>query len=767
MKKVIRLIILGLALFPICTFSQTPNQVIALNPAKGYDGVKPLPFVKLFYSTTDSLVLEWGTAVPSGGGFIKIGSATGTYSWYIPVSAGAKRVSFIPGKNTLSVASGQPSGLTTGKYFALLTNASGLTLTDIQNSAKSNAAIVFSNEIQFIMEAPSAPTPIDPKGISTSSTPLFNWSSISGVPAYWIIVSSTPFIVKTDSLNNVTVQGANIVWDYISTDHIATYGQISPSSPFTHQAIPLFPGNTYYYTILNMFDATDVTFASSVFGGIVSFTYQSDVSIAVPNLVAPADNQSFPGTNTVRFQWDPVPGANSYGIYLYNRVTQFAGSPQELDLPMWNGTSTNTVIDFAARQNLMKGKYVWFVVPNTATGAGNQSVRRTFLYDVPMSALTVRLRNAADGSELVNYSVAINSTTGGYTPSVPYIVSNSSSITDSIPTDVYQFTAKKVGYFDSTFTLAVSGSKQDPTLINLYVRQYPASFSGKVVDQTGLAVQNATVQLTNISTNAVSSISTSTDGSFSLGIPQASYRLNISKPGYLSPPQTTLTIDQSQVIVSTPYTLTADNAVISGKVVNDNNEPVQLALVRATKGASVQEVSSNGNGFYSFQLSSGSWTLETSKSGFVSPVPATVNLATGDNLQNQNLILIPRANQLSGTVYRVITTGTQNTLTPFANATVTASPVSGQVVTAVTGTNGQYSMSLRTGSYLISVASQGYTANTTPQVTLGVGQTLGGIDFTMNPNPSSVSGIVTETNGAPLGDAIISNGSASTTSLPS
>eukprot|EP00825_Cyclidium_porcatum_P025007 TRINITY_DN27309_c0_g1_i2.p1 TRINITY_DN27309_c0_g1~~TRINITY_DN27309_c0_g1_i2.p1 ORF type:complete len:263 (-),score=7.88 TRINITY_DN27309_c0_g1_i2:80-868(-) len=249
----------------------------------------------------------------------------------------------------------------------MITNSSGKTLTAIQAEAKSNSSIVLSNEIQFIMESSNAPTPTGPKGTITTSTPLFNWSAISGVPAYWIIVSSTPFVVKTDSLNNVTVQGANIVWDYISTGSQATYGQISPSSPFTHEAIPLFPGNTFYYTILNMYDETDVAFASSVFGGVVSFTYQSAVSIAAPNLVAPAENKSFSGTSSIRFQWDPIQGANSYTVYLFNRVTQFAGSPQELDLPMWNATTTNTVIDFAARQNLMKGKYVWFVVPNTST----------------------------------------------------------------------------------------------------------------------------------------------------------------------------------------------------------------------------------------------------------------------------------------------------------------------------------------------------------------------------------------------------------------
>lgn len=757
MKKVILLVTLWLSFLPLTLHSQTASQIITLKPAEGYDGVRSYPVVKLFFAATDSLVLEWDKALPAGT-VLRIGSSTGNYSWSYTLAAGSKRAAFIPGGGSLQ--------LTTRRYYAIITNSSGKTLSSIQTDAVNSSSIWFSNEIQFIMESPSAPTPTAPRGTITTSTPVFQWNTIPGVPSYWLIVSSTPFVVKTDSLNNVTVQGANVVWDYIVSDNLATYGQISPYSPFTKSAIPLFPGNTYYYTILNLYDPTDVSYASSTFGGVVSFTYQSDVSISVPQLDLPADNQTFPGTATIRFQWDPIPSANSYTIYLFNRVMQFAGSSQQLDLPMWNSTTTNTIIDFAARQNLLNGTYVWFVVPNTATGAGNQSAKRTFYYSTAMGVFTLHLKNAADNNDLINYSVDVNSTTQGYSPAVPYIVSNSSSMSDSIPGDVYQFTAHKTGFFDSTFTYLVNGTKSAKTDVYLYVRQYPSSVTGKVVDQAGNALQGAGVQFTDIITQASSTIYANSTGSFSISLPKATYYVNVSLAGYLSPAQTTVTVDQSQIIVSQPFVLTADNAAIAGTVLNESGAPVQLAVVRATKGSSYQEVTSGGNGNYSFTLSSGTWTITVSKAGFVSPNPLTVNLATGDNLQNQNLALTSRANQVNGTVYKISSSGSQNISIPFAGATVTAVPVSGSAISGTTNSGGQYSLNLPSGSYQIISSAQGYTAANTPQVTLAVGQTMNGVDFSMNPNSCTVTGVVADQSGAAIGSALISDGSFSATSLP-
>jgi hypothetical protein len=749
-----RSLYLCLTIFLLTSLSFSQQSNIILQPTMIQDQGQPTLSTRLFFAAGDTVLLKW--APQYSGTKFRIGTSTGNYN-LAEVTVSGTSSSFIPSTLTPS--------LSTGKYYGIITNSSSKTLAGIQSDAAASTSIGYSNEIQFAVESPTAPAATSPRGTTTSGAPLFQWNAIPGVPAYWIICSSTPFVVRTDSVtNNPVVQGANVVWDYIATGTSALYGTLSPSSPFTKYAIPLFPGNTYYYTILNMYDVSDVAFASTTFGGIVNFTYKSEATIAAPNLITPLDSAVIQGASTIRFQWDPVANANSYTVYLFNRVSQFNGTNQSIDLPVWNGSTTNTQLDFNAKTNLYNGKYVWLVIPNTATGAGNASVSRIFNYVVPMSRFKVVMLNSLNSNMQTNYQVQINSTTGGYAPSVPYIVTNAVSLYDSLPSGNYQFTAKKSGFFDSTFTASVNRGT-DTTLVILYVRPYPSTVSGGVVDNKGASVSEATVQFINVFTNAVYNATTASAGTFSINLPQGTYKITASKAGYLSPASTTVTVDQGQLTISKSFVLTLDIATISGKTLNDAGSAVQLASVKVSTGTISQEAISDGTGSFSFTLSSGTWTLETSKSGFVSPAATKVILASGDNKTNQNLILTPRANQVTGTVSRIIYSGTQSNLVAYAGVTVTATPTSGQPVSAVTGSNGQYLLNLSSGTFTITVSVTGYTSAGTKQITVTVGQTVSDINFTLTPNPSSAAGVITATGGTSLEGAVISNGTVSTTSL--
>lgn len=746
---------LHLSLFLVFLFLTVPllSQTMILEPPRGYNQGGSTPVIKVFYGSGSEVVLRWSKNLSGTQNRFRVGTSSGNYGLGA-VNVSGVTSSFTPG--------GAPLSLSTGRYYGLITNSAQTTLSGIQSNFNSTSGIDYSNEVQFVVESPIAPTPSAPRGSITNSTPQFQWNSIPGVSAYWIIVSSTPFVVRTDSTGNPSVQGANIVWDFITTNNSAQYGTISPSTPFTQSAIPLISGTTYYYTVLNMYDPTNIAFASTVFGGVVTFTYQSSTSLAAPNLVSPAANTIFYGSQTIRFQWDVVPNANSYTVYLFNRVTQFAGSQQEIDLPLWNGTTTNNLIDFPARLNLIKGKYVWFVIPNSITGSGSASQTRIFNYEVPTAKFRTRAISSVDNTNLTNFEFSIASTTSGYSPAVPYVVSNSSSYTDSIPVDIYRFTGKKQGYFDTTVTVSLSQTAL--TEINFVMRPYPSIVSGTVRDQSNATVSSASVKFTNNLNGSVTSGATSSSGTFSFTLPKGSYSAVASKPGYLSNTAVQVNVDTGQIVLSSPIVITLDAATISGKVVNDENAPVQLAIVKATKGSETQEVSTNSTGNYTFNVSSGTWVLEVSKTGFVSPANRTLTLNTGDNLQNQNFTLVPRANQVTGFVYQVSASGTGQV--PVSGVTVTATPVSGPTVTTVTSANGQYTLSLKNGSYTISVAQTGYTPSNPTQLTLTVAQTVSGVNFTLTPNPSSVNGLVSDLSGAPLSGATVTvQGVATTTTL--
>jgi len=748
--KILAICLILCLIHPGVTFSST----IRLNDPMGYISTNPNPVVKYFFNPPDSVILTWSKSVSIPNFCIKIGNSPHNYNLgSIPLNG--NRGGFIPAN--------LPFNLPTGKYYGRITNSSMNTYESIEQDWEQYPdSIETSNEVRFVIQAPYAPYAVAPRGDITNATPVFQWNPVAGVPAYWIIVSSTPFTISTDSLDNISVSGLNIVWDYITTETSATYGLISPVSPFTQSAIPLIPENTYNYTILNLFDPTNVAFASSVFGGCTAFTLHSPNTLLPPNLEAPPDSSVFSTTPVIRFQWDPVWNANSYSIHLFNRVKQWGGNNQEIDVPVWSTSTTNTIVDFPAQVNISKGKYPWFVIANSSSGAGSMSSTRIFNYTCPTGVYRVSATSVEDSSALMNFQFTIHSTTGGFSPTIPFTVSNSTTYTDSIPVDSYIFTASKPGYFDSTVNISILEG-QTKNYVRFRLRAYPVTANGIVKDTSNNPVSGANVSFTNILNNSVLSIATSSSGNYSILLPKGNYSVTANKPGYLSPPAISISADSDNIQIPL-ITMTYDNAVISGKVFNDNNEPVQLANLNAVKGTVTQQAVTDGSGNYSFNLSSGQWTLAVSKTGFISPASKNYNLSPGDNIQSQNFTLIPRANQVNGVIYKLVTNSLgQTSPVPFPGITVTGSPGSGQPVTAVSNASGQYTLNLGSGSWSINASQSGYSSGNPVQMTLTIAQTISGVDFTLAPNPCTVAGTITDPGGMAIDGAVVFVQNISTT----
>lgn len=731
------------------------GQNVLLSPAKGYflDNPNTLKF-KLMFAPTDSLIFNW--SFPGGGSpsnlKMKIGAAPGYYD-IVETGVSNKRFSTKPGN--------APLNLSTGRYYVIFTNSTATSLNEIKADYLANpSTIYYSNEVQFIVEAQTAPVAASPTGATEDPTPLFEWTSIPGVPSYLLIVSSTPFEVVTLPNGEISIEGANVVWEYITNQTSIQYGEVDPNAPYNLLPLPLIPGTEYNYSIINLYDPEDIAYASTVFGGIVAFTFNGESTIEAPNLVSPTDQSVFYGDETITFQWDPVANVNNYTIYLYQRVTTFAGNDQEVDVPIWNSTTTNTQVDYPARTTLSKGKYVWNVLTSDDQGAGNISETYLFDYVLEVGTFSVTSRSTRDNTNLLNFQVEVNAVEGGVSPANPFVISNSQSYTDSLVVGTYEFTVSKSGFYDSTHTVTITPDGITSTI--LWMRPYPSVISGEVLNQNGVAVNNANLHFDNILTGENFDVVTNSDGEFSATLPKATYSLQASKAGYLSADEILITADEDQVVLSEAIILTLDNAFVSGKLLNDLGSPVKQANVLATREGITQQVSSNSNGNYSFTLSSGDWTITASKTGFISPTPMPLSLNTGDNLQNQNMVIIPRANQVTGFVYRVTTGGT----TPFSGITVTATPSSGSAVTATTSQTGEFNLSLRSGTYQLTAARTGFTSSDPVQLTLGVGQTISGLSFNLTPNPSSISGIITLPNGSSVsGATVYTNSGVTTTTL--
>ncbi|MFA4923954.1 MAG: carboxypeptidase-like regulatory domain-containing protein, partial [Ignavibacteriaceae bacterium] len=731
-------------------------QTFITEPPKGYVSGNTTPRIKIFFKPTDSVIVAWNKSFDASNVKFKIGSTTGNYN-LSSLTTGGTRLGFIPQNN--------PPNLSVGRYRALVTNSTKNTLSEIKADNLANPATIdFSNEIEFIVESPNAPLAEEPIGSIKNSTPTFQWKSIPGVRAYWLIVSSTPFTVVTLPNGDVSVEGANVLWNYLTTGTSVQYGSINPNSPFTVQAPPLIAGNEYHYTILNVYDEYDITYSSAVFGGVVSFTYEATASIQPPTLISPIDSAYFYADKNITFQWNSVPDANGYTVFLFQRMSSFAGNEQQIDIPIWSSSTTNTSIQLPARSMLTSGKYIWFVVPRDNSGSGNKSAVNLFNYIIDLGKFRVQAKSSIDSSNIIGFKVFANSLSGGVSPPNPFIVTNSISYSDSLVLGTYEFIGQKSGFYDSSYVTTINSSTIND--FTIYMRPYPAKVSGRVVDQTGASLSSALVKFRNLLDGDVQTVTTIVDGSFNVSLPKGTYSLQASKPGYLASSPTTITLDVDQLIIPTAIAIRADNASITGNILNDESKPVQLVNIIAKQGAVTQQTSSDNSGNYFLNLSSGQWIIEVTKDGFISPSPKIYTLTTGDNLQNQNFTVIPRANQVVGNVYKVTKTVTGETgSTPFDNITVTATPSSGPTVTTLTNSAGQYTLSLKSGSWIISTASSGYTSskNIELNLNLGVAETFSGINFTLTPNPCTISGTTVKPDGSGLADVSVSTSINATT----
>lgn len=736
-----------------------PDAVTAQSSVILFPTKNELKAVSVFFRPNKNITFTWSPTV--AGARLRFGTLPGIYT--------AKATAVTGSSINLRADS---ISLPVGRYYAVLTNSDSTSMTGIQAHAKNNASIAYSNQVEFIIESQTPPTALAPIGNEPNPTPLFRWTSVPGVSAYMVLLSKTPFQVTRDpATGDLSVVGASLIWRYVTTNTSAVYGSVNNSASYVNvPPPPLVSGNEYNYTVLNVYDTENPAFASDVFGGVVAFKYSGAATINAPVLREPADGTVLSNIKLLTFKWDPVANANLYSVYLFKRTISTSGAKQEVDVPFSNvAVSSNALVDFPAATSLTNGRYVWYVSASDANGNGNAS--KTFLFDYQVEMGVVHFgavtTDAASNNNLVGYEVRAKAINGGVTPGNSFVSVNDRNIKDSLVTGTYRFTCSKQGYADTTLTVIVtkSGTVNAPITVVFPMKPYPATISGAVTDKAGAFVGNATVKLVNQVTNSEKSAITSSSGQFSINTDNGTYALQAVKTGYAASSKVSLTASfGEQKVLSTPLVITLDQASANGSVVNDVGQPITLATVTASQSGVTQTVTTNSTGAYSLTLTSGTWSITAAKDGFVVPAAKQITLSVGQTQQIEKIILLPNANTINGYVNELITVNNQTGTAPLDQAVVTASPLSGAVVSTVTNAQGQYSLSLKQGSYTLRATRSQYTiASGTQQqysLTVGVGQTVSGITFRMSANPSSVSGIVRLPGGTPLSGATVttSNG---------
>ena len=672
---------------------------------------------------SDAVTITWLEPIQAT---LHYGTTHGSYTKSISKS-GTQSLTFVP----------QDEGIQPGFYYGIITNGS-----------------LKSEEFPFIIEAPASPIMRKPENNTTvqTATPEFQWDEVSGVPFYHLILSDHEAVISRDENGNLQLSGANIIWQVITPETHITYGDPDPSgyfSDFNGTTPPLLNGNHYTWIVLNNY-GNNPAFTSIVQSGVSAFDVDLNLSVAAPTLIFPANNAAL-HSKTITFQWQSVSGAANYQISLFEYIYQEGSSSSFL---IWSATTSNTSIELPARSILKGTHYSWRVLAMDNSGNGTPSEIRDFIYEVPISALSISTFQT-NGKRLPRTNVTI-SAIDGTSDNVSFITSDNGYFTASVRPGSYAITASKEGFLDTTKTVQVEGGDT----LSVAIRLRPASHrvSGIAKDQSNQPLPAVSVRAKDNSSGRILETASDADGHFVLSLATGLWDVWGQKENYSNSDTIRIELGSTkEVTLAQPLILKEFNAFIHGKVINANDQPVITAKVRAQKGEKIVSQFTANNGTFNLQVSSGEWVVTVTKGGYVSPAPRVVQVTPGSTVEiSPDLRLTPGAGILTGFVF-----SGQNSV---RGAEVKAVPPSGSSYSAFTDPKGAYLLNVPAGDYTVTVSKQGYAAPTPLQISLGARETISNLNFSLQENPVFISGKTTS-NGYPLEGAIVQTNGAADTSL--
>jgi hypothetical protein len=366
----------------------------------------------IMFRSADVVTIRWQEANSDLN--LKIGQIPGTYGLKSIRMRGDRESSFSP----------EVVGLPVGVYYGILTNASSNSFTEIQIEASTNPDIRYSTEFLFVVESLVAPRVIAPRGTISDRVPTFQWEPVPGVVSYAVIISSTPFTISLGPSGEPNVEEISPVWLHLTTNTSALYGERTETNPLVEfNPLPLVPGQTYYYTILNAYSKSDPGLLSYVIGNVVSFSLENSGTLAPANLVHPTKNVRLAGEEVTEFSWEPVDGAISYDVSVYERIKDVSAIS---DVQVFSGNTPNPFITISSKSVFRQSEYRWFVIANDREGAGSVSGFGAFRYAADMGTFEFSTTSSSSGAEILGVVVKGRSTDGGYNPSNRWINSNGS-----------------------------------------------------------------------------------------------------------------------------------------------------------------------------------------------------------------------------------------------------------------------------------------------------------------------------------------------------
>jgi hypothetical protein len=156
------------------------------------------------------------------------------------------------------------------------------------------------------------------------------------------------------------------------------------------------------------------------------------------------------GDEIITFQWSDVEGAMTYQIFL-SELRLEAGS--EIQYPIWNQVTTNSLIDFNASTILINAKYAWKIIASNANGVSSISELSYFNYNILYGRIHINtIVECGNENCGVGYASATINPIDGSGDVVPITIDASGHAYKNLPLGTYFLSVEKTGFEVATTT---------------------------------------------------------------------------------------------------------------------------------------------------------------------------------------------------------------------------------------------------------------------------------------------------------------------------
>lgn len=301
----------------------------------------------------------------------------------------------------------------------------------------------------------------------------------------------------------------------------------------------------------------------------------------------------------------------------------------------------------------------------------------------------------------------------------------------SLKSGKYRIVVKARGWANQEYSTYVDVNAPNDTFPINFILYPEGSISGKVLDDQGNPITNASVCAMPVNSNSIRNFYTvNIDGNYLLtGLDSGDYIVEVQAEGWINQKRADpVTVTAPQKSENINFTLKKGGS-ISGRVLDEQGQPVFYAhvyILNAIEG--IYSCNTDDAGYYNIKsLPSGSYEVNVSADDLIFQKYSNVEVIAPNDTGDINVAL-QRGGSISG---RVV----DRSGSPIKNATIHATGTGGSLDYTTSDETGYYkTYGLPEGNYQVEVQAKGWKRQTyASDVNVEILNDSGGINFTLLP----------------------------------